>query len=75
MSRQDLSVDDFMILVQPELEHQVDTMIAAQPIAEQPFLLRRRGLILDQLATATRIANLEYRLAEAEARLRPRLVE
>ena len=33
MSRQDLSVDDFMILVQPELEHQVDTMIAAQPIA------------------------------------------
>ena len=71
----DLSVDDFMILVQPELEYQVDTMIAAQPITEQPFLLRRRGLILSQLATATRIANLEYRLAEAEARLRPRLVE
>ena len=71
----DLSVDDFMILVRPELEHQVDEMIEAQPIAERPALLRRRALILDQLATATRIANLELRLAQAEARLRPRLVE
>jgi hypothetical protein len=64
-----------MILIQPELESQVDEMIAAQPITERAALIRRRALILDQLATATRIANLEYRLAEAEARLRPRLVE
>ena len=75
MSGQDLSVDDFMILIIPCLEEQVDEMIAAQPIIERPNLMRQRKQLVGQLFTATKIANLEYRLAQAEARLKPRLVE
>jgi hypothetical protein len=71
----DMSVDDFLLLIRPQLEQQVDEFIAAQPIAERPAMIRQRGSLLGQLITATKIANLEYRLAETEARLRPRLVE
>jgi hypothetical protein len=71
----DLSVDDFLILIRPQLEQQVDEFIAAQPITERPAMIRQRGSLLGQLITATQIANLEYRLRETEARLRPRLVE
>jgi hypothetical protein len=39
------------------------------------LLMRHRGLILDKLIDAIQIANLEHRLAEAEARLKPRLIE
>jgi hypothetical protein len=60
---------------EPQLEEQVDEFIAAQPIGERPAMIRQRGSLLGQLITATKIANLKYRLAEAEARLRPRLVE
>jgi hypothetical protein len=71
----DLSVDDFMTLIIPQLEEQVDEFIAAQPITERAALIRQRRQLVDQLFTATKIANLEYRLRETEARLRPRLVE
>ena len=75
MSGQDLSVDDFMILIIPCLEEQVDEMIAAQPIIERPNLMRQRKQLVGQLFTATKIANLKCRLAQAEARLKPRLVK
>jgi hypothetical protein len=71
----DLSVDDFLVLIRPQLEEQIDEFIAAQPIAERPAMMRQRESLLGQLITATKIANLEYRLRETEARLRPRLVE
>jgi hypothetical protein len=71
----DLSVDDFMTLVLPQLEEQVNEFIAAQPIAEQPAMMRQRNELVGQLFAATKIYNLERRLAETEARLRPRLVE
>jgi hypothetical protein len=71
----DLSVDDFLLLITPQLEQQIDEFIAAQPIAERPAMIRQRGALLGQLLTATKIRNLEYRLRETEARLRPRLVE
>jgi hypothetical protein len=71
----DLSVDDFLVLIRPQLEQQIDEFIAAQPIAERPAMMRQRESLLGQLITATKIANLEYRLRETEARLRPRLVE
>jgi hypothetical protein len=71
----DLSVDDFLILIRPQLEQQVDEFIAAQPITERPAMIRQRKELLGQLITATKIYNLERRLAEIEARLRPRLVE
>jgi hypothetical protein len=71
----DLSVDDFMTLVLPQLEEQVDEFIAAQPIAERSAMMRQRNELVGQLFVATKIHNLERRLAETEARLRPRLVE
>jgi hypothetical protein len=71
----DLSVDDLMTLVLPQLEEQVDEFIAAQPITERPAMMRQRKQLVGQLFTATKIYNLERRLAETEARLRPRLVE
>jgi hypothetical protein len=37
--------------------------------------MRHRAQILERVITMNRIANLEHRLAEAEARLRPRLVQ
>jgi hypothetical protein len=57
----DLSVDDFLVLIRPQLEEQIDEFIAAQPIAERPAMMRQRESLLGQLITATRIANLEYR--------------
>jgi hypothetical protein len=71
----DLSVDDFLVLIRPQLEEQVDEFIAAQPVTDRPAMVRQRKELLGQLMTATRIYNLERRLAEAEARLKPRLVE
>jgi hypothetical protein len=71
----DLSVDDFMTLVLPQLEEQVDEFIAAQPITDRPAMIRQRKQLVEQLFTATKIANLEYRLRETEAKLRPRLVK
>jgi hypothetical protein len=71
----DLSVDDFMTLIIPYLEEQVDEMIAGQPIADRAAMISQRKQLVGQLFTATKIRNLEYRLAQAEARLRPRLVE
>ena len=69
-----LSVDEFLQAIRPELEYQVDQMICAQPLADRLVLMRHREQILERVITMNRIRNLEYRLAEAEARLRPRLV-
>jgi hypothetical protein len=38
----DLSVDDFLVLIRPQLEQQIDEFIAAQPITERPAMMRQR---------------------------------
>jgi hypothetical protein len=45
-----------------------------QPAEDRLLLMRHRERLVKELVTATRIRNLEARLAEAEARLKPRLV-
>jgi hypothetical protein len=72
----ELSINDFMELIEPELERQVDEKILTEPDAEaRMMMLRHRGRILDKVRDVTRIANLQARNAELEDRLRPRLVE
>jgi hypothetical protein len=75
MTERSLSHDDFMDLIQPELERQVDEVILAAPPQERAALMLRREQILRALTHATEVANLRHRLAQAEARLRPRLAE
>jgi hypothetical protein len=69
-----LTIDEFLEAVRPELEYQVDQMICAQPLPDRLVLMRHREQILERVIIVNKIANLEHRLAEAEARLRPRLV-
>jgi hypothetical protein len=70
------SIDESMELLEPELEHQVDQMILRVPDLEmRAALLAQRERILREFRQKTLIANLRYRLAEAEARLRPTLVQ
>jgi hypothetical protein len=73
MSPNDL--DEFMSDIEPALEDQVDRIIRAEndPMVRLA-LIRQRGEILREYVHATRRANLEHRLREAEARLKPRLV-
>jgi hypothetical protein len=61
--------------IQPELEREVDEMILAQPAHERPLLMKHRETLIRELARTTEIANLRHRLAQAEERLKPRLVE
>jgi hypothetical protein len=70
-----LTVSEFVELIRPEIERQVDEMILSQPTSERPLLLKHRELLIRECSRSTEIANLRHRLAEAEARLRPRLVE
>jgi len=70
-----LTLDEFMIAIRPELERQIDEFLLAQTPADRALLARHRNRLVDKLADCTKIANLEKRLAEAEARLKPRLVE
>jgi hypothetical protein len=71
-----LTIDEFMVVVRPELEHQLDQMILAQPADDRPFLMRNRERMLRELVHVTEIANLRHRLEQAEARLsRLRVVE
>jgi hypothetical protein len=70
------SIDESMELLEPELEHQVNQMILRVPDLEmRAALLAQRERILREFRQKTLIANLHYRLAEAEARLRPTLVQ
>jgi hypothetical protein len=70
------SVDETMELLEPELEHQVDQMILSEPDLEVRLaMMANRDKILHEYRQATLTANLRHRLAEAEARLRPTLVQ
>jgi hypothetical protein len=70
-----MTVDEFMTEIRPELAHQVDTMILAQAeLQDRLLLMRHRDRIIDKLTDLTAIANLRYRLAQAEERQRPHLV-
>lgn len=76
MTDQPLGLEEFLDAIRPELEHQVDQLIQDQDDpADRELFRRHRAQILRELIHAVRRRNLEHRLAEAEARLRPRLVE
>jgi hypothetical protein len=74
MTERPLSHDEFMGLIAPELERHVDEAILSTPPETRPALMLRREQILRELTHATEVANLRHRLAQAEARLRPRLM-
>jgi hypothetical protein len=70
-----MTVDEFMVEIGPELAQQVDTMILAQAeLQDRLLLMRHRERILREYTRATELANLRYRLAQAEERQRPHLV-
>jgi hypothetical protein len=72
----DRTVDEFVELIRPEIEADVDRQIAAEADpATRAMLMRHRGILVSKSLDHVRIANLKLRLAETEARLRPRLVE
>jgi hypothetical protein len=76
MTEQALTLDEFMVVIRPTIEDNIDAQIAAEPDPKGRALLRRyRSILVNKAIDATRIANLERRLVEAEARLKPRLVE
>ena len=71
----DLTVAEFVELIRPTVEADVDAQIAAEPDPEgRRFMTRYRNVLIGKALDGVRSANLERRLAEAEARLRPRLV-
>jgi hypothetical protein len=72
----DRTVNEFVELIKPEVERDVFEQIkACDDPAARRLLMRHRSLIVGKMLDAIKIANLERRLAEAEERLRPRLVE
>jgi FKBP-type peptidyl-prolyl cis-trans isomerase (trigger factor) len=76
MTDQALTLDEFMEAIRPSIEQQIDERIAAEPDHELRQALRKyRSVLISKTMDETRIANLERKLAEAEARLRPRLLE
>jgi hypothetical protein len=76
MTDRPLSLDEYMREIRPYLEQQVDAQILAVPELEDRLtLMRYREQILRKYAEVIHRRNLEHRLAEAEARLRPHLVE
>jgi hypothetical protein len=70
----ELSVEEFVDLMLPEIERQVDELIESQadPV-DREILRRHRARLVHESVQATRIANYKHRLACAEARLRPAL--
>ena len=66
-----MTVDEFMEMIEPELERQVDEWIDSQEPEYRPLLRRKRSMLLHHSRTQTRIANLEHRLRCAEASSRP----
>jgi hypothetical protein len=75
MTERALSLNEFMDAVRPTLEAQVDEWILEQSPADRRLLMLQRERIVRELVRTTEIVNLRHRLAEAEARLKPRLVE
>jgi hypothetical protein len=76
MTTYDRTVEEFVALIKPEIEANVDAQIAAEPDPEgRQLLMSCRSIIVGKMLDAIKIANLERRLAEAAARLKPRLVE
>jgi hypothetical protein len=72
----DRTVNEFAELIKPEVERDVFEQIkACDDPAARRLLMRHRGLIVGKMLDAIKIQNLELRLAEAEAKLKPRLVE
>jgi hypothetical protein len=76
VSTYDRSVDEFVELIRPMVERDVDDQILAEPDPEgRRVMMRYRSVIVGKMLDHVRIQNLQHRLAEAEARLKPRLVE
>ena len=76
MTEQALTLDEFMVAIRPTIEADVDARIAAEADPQgRRMLLQHRSVIVGKMLDDIKIRNLERRLAEAEARLRPRLVE
>jgi hypothetical protein len=76
MADRALTLDEFMEAIRPEIERDVDEQIAAEPDHEfRQVLVKYRSVLISKALDATRIANLERKLAETEARLKPRLVQ
>jgi hypothetical protein len=76
MTTYDHTVDEFVELIRPEIEADVDQQIAAEADPElRAALVKYRSVLVSKSLDHVRITNLRLRLAEAEARLKPRLVE
>jgi hypothetical protein len=70
------TVAEFVELIRPTVEANIDAQIAAERDPEgRRVLTKYRSVLVGKALDAVRIRNLEHRLTEAEARLRPRLVE
>ena len=66
-----LSVEEFVDLIRPEIERQIDEWLLAQDPEDRPFLMRARARLIHEAVQATRIVNYKHRLEQAEAKLRP----
>jgi FKBP-type peptidyl-prolyl cis-trans isomerase (trigger factor) len=76
MADRALTLDEFVLAIRPAVERQIDERIAAEPDHQLRQALRKyRSILISKTLDETRIANLERKLAETEARLRPRLME
>jgi hypothetical protein len=63
------------VAIRPQIECQIDAWILSHPPEDWALLMRARERVVDKALDTARIINLERRLTEAEARLKPRLVE
>jgi hypothetical protein len=71
-----MDIDEYVEMVRPEVEQDIDARIEAEPDPEFRRTLKRyRSVIISKQLDYIRIKNLRRRLAETEERLRPRLVE
>jgi hypothetical protein len=74
-----MDLEEFMAVIRPEIEADIDAWIEAEPDPHGRQLLRRyRSVLVDKAIDANRIANLKHQLATAEkrlARLEPQLVQ
>jgi hypothetical protein len=71
-----MDIDEYVEMVRPEVEQDIDASIAAEPDPEfQRVLKRYRSVIISKQLDYIKIKNLKRRLAETEERLKPRLVE
>jgi hypothetical protein len=75
VSERALTVDEYLEAIRPEIENDVDTWIMGHPPEVRRILMRAREELIAKTMIANKIETLERRLAEAEARLKPRLVQ